>query len=95
MARLALLLQVVALVLGANAAGGKSETADEISRLNNQSLLWGPYKPNLYFGVRPRVPHGLWTGLMWSKVDDYVDARDGKVSLCFVDLLLQRLMSNS
>ncbi|KFA77783.1 hypothetical protein S40288_00486 [Stachybotrys chartarum IBT 40288] len=77
MARLALLLQVVALALGANAAGGKSETADEISRLNNQSLLWGPYKPNLYFGVRPRVPHGLWTGLMWSKVDDYVDARDG------------------
>lgn len=27
---------------------------------------WGPYRPNLYFGVRPRIPETLLMGLMWS-----------------------------
>ncbi|KAI0159040.1 glycoside hydrolase family 63 protein [Pestalotiopsis sp. NC0098] len=26
----------------------------------------GPYRPNLYFGVRPRIPETLLMGLMWS-----------------------------
>lgn len=47
----------------------------EIGRLNNQSLLWGPYRPNLYFGVRPRVPSGIATALSWVKVDNYVDVQ--------------------
>ena len=51
----------------------------EINRLNNQSLLWGPYKPNLYFGVRPRLPESLWTGLMWSKMQDYTDLQHRKL----------------
>jgi Glycosyl hydrolase family 63 N-terminal domain len=37
---------------------------------SNGSLLWGPYRPNLYFGVRPRVPKSLLAGLMWAKVDN-------------------------
>ncbi|KAI1342088.1 glycoside hydrolase [Xylariaceae sp. FL0016] len=48
----------------------------EIGRLNNQSLLWGPYRPNLYFGVRPRVPKSLATGLLWSKVDNYINVQN-------------------
>ncbi|KAI1776383.1 glycoside hydrolase family 63 protein [Hypoxylon cercidicola] len=48
----------------------------EIGRLNNQSLLWGPYRPNLYFGVRPRIPRSLATGLLWAKVDNYVNVQD-------------------
>ncbi|KAF3771223.1 family 63 glycoside hydrolase [Cryphonectria parasitica EP155] len=48
----------------------------EIGRLNNQSLHWGPYRPNLYFGVRQRAPNSLLTGLMWSNVDNYQVARD-------------------
>ncbi|KAI1197176.1 family 63 glycoside hydrolase [Nemania serpens] len=47
----------------------------EIGRLNNQSLLWGPYRPNLYFGVRPRVPSGIAAALSWVKVDNYVDVQ--------------------
>lgn len=43
----------------------------EAARANNESLLWGPYKSNLYFGVRPRVANSLAAGLMWAKVDDY------------------------
>lgn len=36
------------------------------------SLLWGPYRSNLYMGVRPRgLPHSLMTGLMWYNIDDY------------------------
>lgn len=42
----------------------------EIGRLNNQSLYWGPYRPNLYFGVRQRSQQSLLTGLMWSNMDD-------------------------
>ena len=40
---------------------------DSISDFHNdtQSLLWGPYRPNLYFGLRPRLPQSLMTGLMW------------------------------
>ncbi|KAI1406522.1 glycoside hydrolase family 63 protein [Hypoxylon fuscum] len=48
----------------------------EIGRLNNQSLLWGPYRPNLYFGVRPRIPKSLATSLLWAKVDNYVDVQN-------------------
>lgn len=37
--------------------------------LHNASLLWGPYRPNLYLGLRPRVPESLLMGLMWGKLD--------------------------
>ncbi|KAL8400611.1 hypothetical protein RB594_000856 [Gaeumannomyces avenae] len=48
----------------------------EVGRLNNQSLLWGPYRPNLYFGVRSRAPKSLMTGLMWSKLDSYNEVQN-------------------
>lgn len=41
------------------------------AQANNQSMLWGPYKPNVYFGVRPRVPEGPWSSLMWSNVNGF------------------------
>ncbi len=38
---------------------------------HNASLLWGPYRPNLYLGIRPRVPeNGLMTGLMWASSEN-------------------------
>ncbi|PHH76895.1 hypothetical protein CDD83_4192 [Cordyceps sp. RAO-2017] len=78
MAKLARLLAAAAsLAVGASAAGGEPSLTGEADRLNNQSLLWGPYKPNLYFGVRPRVPKGLWTGLMWGRMEQYEDVKDG------------------
>ena len=45
---------------------------------NNDSLLWGPYRPNLYFGLRPRVPDSLLIGLMWSNADDPSIMRNSK-----------------
>ncbi|TFK26380.1 glucosidase I [Coprinopsis marcescibilis] len=35
------------------------------------TLLWGAYRPNLYFGLRPRLPESLMTGLMWFGTQDY------------------------
>ncbi|KAJ7285598.1 glycoside hydrolase [Mycena rebaudengoi] len=37
----------------------------------NDTLLWGPYRPNLYFGLRPRIPQSLMTGLMWFGAHDF------------------------
>lgn len=64
----------------AHAADAQDESIlnGEMTRLNNQSLLWGPYRPNLYFGVRPRIPKSLQTGLMWSKLDEYSDIQSSK-----------------
>jgi mannosyl-oligosaccharide glucosidase len=57
---------------------GESILHSEIGRQNNQSLLWGPYRPNLYFGVRPRIPKSLMTGLMWGKVETYNDFQNSQ-----------------
>jgi hypothetical protein len=48
-----------------------SAQAAEVEKATNASLLWGPYRPNLYFGVRPRIPKSLMGGLMWTRVEDY------------------------
>ena len=37
----------------------------------DKSLLWGPYRPNLYFGIRPRLPQSLMTGLVWFSTANY------------------------
>ncbi|KAJ9131114.1 Glycoside hydrolase family 63 protein [Pleurostoma richardsiae] len=78
--RLALLASILllnALVpLGLAAEDDEAILNSEIGRQNNQSLLWGPYRPNLYFGVRPRLPKSIMTGLMWGKVDNYQEVQN-------------------
>lgn len=49
-----------------------------IEKATNDSLLWGPYKPNLYFGVRPRIPKSLTGGLLWTRVEDYTSVQDSE-----------------
>jgi Glycosyl hydrolase family 63 N-terminal domain len=44
----------------------------------NGSLLWGPYRPNLYFGIRPRIPKSLLAGLMWAKVDNFATVQNSE-----------------
>ncbi|KAI5965809.1 CWH41 [Candida pseudojiufengensis] len=41
------------------------------SKLSDNSLLWGPYRSSLYFGLRPRLPRSLLSGLMWFSMDNY------------------------
>ncbi|KAI0262885.1 glycoside hydrolase [Gloeopeniophorella convolvens] len=37
----------------------------------SSSLVWGAYRPNLYFGLRPQIPQSLMTGLIWFGTTDY------------------------
>ena len=45
----------------------------EAMRSYNSSLLWGTYRPNLYFGIRPRIPESLFSGLMWHGLNDHTE----------------------
>jgi len=56
-----LLAGLVPLVAAQNSSKGSED----------QSLLWGTYRPNLYFGLRPRLPQSLMSGLMWWGTQDY------------------------
>ncbi|KAJ8482276.1 hypothetical protein ONZ51_g5462 [Trametes cubensis] len=38
---------------------------------DSDSLLWGVYRPNLYFGLRPRLPRSVMTGLAWFGTQDF------------------------
>ena len=55
------------------------EVLTENAKRSNESLLWGPYRPNLYFGVRPRIPKSLLTGLLWAKVDSFQGVQNSTV----------------
>ena len=52
------------------------------TKASNDSLLWGPYKPNLYFGVRPRIPKSISTGLLWTRVEDYTSVQNNVRHTC-------------
>lgn len=39
----------------------------------NATLLWGPYRLNLYLGLRPRIPNSLLLGLMWASIHEDED----------------------
>lgn len=53
----------------------------EIEKASNDSLLWGPYRPNLYFGVRPRIPKSLMGGLLWTRVEDYQSVQNSECAI--------------
>lgn len=63
------------------AAQDTSSVYKEVAKTVNQSLLWGPYRPNLYFGVRPRLPNSFMGGLMWSNVDGFQGVQDSTSSI--------------
>ncbi len=71
---------VLAVLAATAAADNTAILYKEIARNSNQSLLWGPYRPNLYFGVRPRIPKSLMGGLMWSKVENFQDVQNSMFS---------------
>ncbi|WFD25263.1 mannosyl-oligosaccharide glucosidase [Malassezia nana] len=41
---------------------------------SNASTIWGTYRPQLFFGMRPQVPNSLVTGLAWFSTADYEQA---------------------
>ncbi|KAF9994894.1 Processing alpha glucosidase I, partial [Entomortierella chlamydospora] len=52
-------------------SSGSEDISHIAAAAQNQSLLWGSYRPNLYFGTRPRLPDTVMTGLMWFGTQDY------------------------
>ena len=38
---------------------------------DSDSLFFVAYRANLYFGLRPRVPQSLMTGLIWFGTQDF------------------------
>ncbi|KAJ1328984.1 mannosyl-oligosaccharide glucosidase [Microdochium nivale] len=74
--RLTAVLSLACLASSAVNAQDESILSSEYGRQNNQSLLWGPYRPNLYFGVRPRIPESIMAALMWAKVDNYMEVQN-------------------
>ena len=65
---LSLLLPLVA-ATSQHAFSTPEHDASQVSA--DQSLIWGTYRPNLYFGMRARLPHSLLTGIMWFGVHNY------------------------
>lgn len=61
----------IATFLLSGALSAASQETSVFSKASNDSLLWGPYRPNAYFGVRPRLPKSLTTSLLWGRVEDY------------------------
>lgn len=70
------------LTLQSQLSGANAQVA-EIEKASNDSLLWGPYRPNLYFGVRPRIPKSLMGGLLWTRVEDYQSVQNSKYYAVF------------
>lgn len=54
----------------------QDKSVSAFSKASNESLLWGPYKSNLYFGIRPRIPKSISTGLLWGRVEDFSSVQD-------------------
>lgn len=76
------LLFALTFILRANQAVGAAGSFNGIEHSQNASFLWGPYRPNLYFGVRPRLPKSLTTGLLWVKVDDFQSVQENFRHTC-------------
>ncbi|KAJ2309807.1 Processing alpha glucosidase I [Coemansia sp. RSA 2705] len=47
-----------------------SDSFNEVQSKLDLDLRWGTYRPNLYFGTRPRLPASLLSGLIWFGLDD-------------------------
>eukprot|EP01102_Stenamoeba_stenopodia_P014750 TRINITY_DN4940_c0_g1_i2.p1 TRINITY_DN4940_c0_g1~~TRINITY_DN4940_c0_g1_i2.p1 ORF type:complete len:816 (-),score=189.00 TRINITY_DN4940_c0_g1_i2:35-2482(-) len=51
----------------ADPSGGSLPTIPPISGdAFEKEMLWGTYRPNLYFGTKARVRRGIVTGMLWS-----------------------------
>ena len=56
-------------LLAAEALNPSVHTANSRLRIRQEDATWqtwGPYRPNLYFGVRPQLPNSFLMGLMWA-----------------------------
>lgn len=75
-------LSSLLLALSVSDKTSAQEPSSVFTSASNSSLLWGPYRPNLYFGLRARLPKSLSTALLWSRVEDYKSFQDNTRFTC-------------
>ncbi|KAI8620462.1 putative mannosyl-oligosaccharide glucosidase [Chytriomyces sp. MP71] len=63
-----LFLSIALAVVSAASASGNFQAQHSAA---NSSLLWGTYRPQVYFGTRTRTADAVLTGLMWHDVHEY------------------------
>ncbi|TPX62267.1 mannosyl-oligosaccharide glucosidase [Powellomyces hirtus] len=66
----AVLSLLALLLLSIQQAFASSAAMVQAHAAGNQSLFWGTYRPNVYFGTRTRSADTLLTGLMWFGVKE-------------------------
>ena len=62
----------------AAASGSEASSYDPTKPLEDPSLIWGTYRPQIYFGIRAAVPESLLSGLLWfspARYDSFLQAR--------------------
>ena len=55
---------------------------------SSNPLVWGAFRPNLYFGLRPRIPQSLMTGLIWFGTHDYQSFASTSFFVCHVNAVV-------
>ncbi|RMD43454.1 hypothetical protein DV735_g1672, partial [Chaetothyriales sp. CBS 134920] len=64
------LLPLLSCILHVSADESQQPLTSTAGPSSNHSNLW-TCAPNLYFGVRPRLPRSLQTGLLWANADSF------------------------
>ncbi|KAJ2159764.1 Processing alpha glucosidase I, partial [Coemansia sp. RSA 560] len=82
------LLGFVVAVLAASSLAASNDS-DDIQRKLDLDLQWGTYRPNLYFGTRPRLPSSLLSGLIWFGLDNQRNWQNTRHSCELGDNLLE------
>lgn len=70
-------LATVVTLIAAAGEGNKAEY-DPTKPLENPSLIWGTYRPQVYFGIRPALSDSILSGLLWfapNRFDSVLSAR--------------------
>jgi len=71
-----------ALIASLCATQALAQEPEVFTKASNESLLWGPYKSNLYFGVRPRIPKSVTASLAWVRVEDFSKVQNNVRHTC-------------
>ena len=71
-----------ALLASLYATQAVAQEPEVFTKASNESLLWGPYKSNLYFGVRSRIPKSVTASLAWARVEDFVKVQNNVRHTC-------------
>ena len=77
-----LVLAGAMLVPGGRAQQSSAELNSSTSAfVEDPALLWSTYTPQLYFGIRPRLPKSITNGLMWFGLNDWEGLQRERPSL--------------